>query len=79
MLKPILYTLVLLVSSVVTLVSLGILLDLQEQLLSECGYERKPVCRLHENKFQLTVIKKLIKLGCRKLQLYFQSYIFYLN
>jgi hypothetical protein len=79
MLRPILYTLVLLVSSVVAVVSLGILLDLQEQLLSESGYGMKPVCRLYENKLQLTVIKKIIKLGCRKLQLYFQSYIFYLN
>jgi hypothetical protein len=68
MLRPILYTLVFLVSSVVTLVSLGILLDLQEQLLSESGYEMKPVCKLHENKLQLTVIKKIIKLSCRNLQ-----------
>jgi hypothetical protein len=73
MLRPILYTLVLLVSSVVAVVSLGILLDLQEQLLSESGYGMKPVCRLYENKLQLTVIKKIIKLGCRKLQYYFQS------
>jgi hypothetical protein len=73
MLRPILYTLVLLVSSVVAVVSLGILLDLQEQLLSESGYGMKPVFRLYENKLQLTVIKKIIKLGCRKLQYYFQS------
>jgi hypothetical protein len=60
-LTPILYSLVFLVFSARAVVSLVIPLDLQEQLLSETGYEMKPVCRSHENKVQLAVIKKIIK------------------
>jgi hypothetical protein len=32
------------------------------------------VCRLYENKLQLTVIKNIIKLGCRELYLYFHFF-----
>jgi hypothetical protein len=74
MLIPILYSLVFLVFSARAVVRLVILLDLQEQLLSETGYEMKPVCRLYENKLQLTVIKNIVKLGCRELYLYFHFF-----
>jgi hypothetical protein len=67
MLAPILYTLAFPFLSAATVVILGSLLDLLEQLLSEIGYEIQPVCRLHDNKCQITVMKKIIKLCCGEL------------
>jgi hypothetical protein len=65
MLTPILYKLVFSVLSAPAVVILGILLDLLEQLLSETGYEIQPVCRLHNNKCQITVMIKDNKIGLR--------------